>query len=89
MLTDKRKYPKHHIEATQNPVELRQESKNISLSLRHLRFRKSHYESMICSLYSNGDNSKLSRRISRKIDSINICIHLLETKHQRLRTLEK
>ena len=89
MLTSKLKYSKCHFETSNDLVEKRQKSKDISLSLRHLRFRKSHYESMIYNLYSNGDNSKLSRRISRKIDSLNICIHLLENKRQRLRALEQ
>ena len=75
-----------NIDLVQHLSKREKNSKNIVVSLRYLRLRKSRYENMISNLLTKSENSKLSRKINRRINSLNICIHLLEKRRRRLKT---
>lgn len=75
-----------NIDLVQYLSKREEKSKSIVVSLRYLRLRKSRYENIISNLLSKSENSKLSRKINRKINSLNICIHMLENRQQRLKT---
>ena len=75
-----------NIDLVQYLSKREEKSKSIVVSLRYLRLRKSRYENIISSLLSKSENSKLSRKINRKINSLNICIRMLENRQQRLKT---